>query len=107
LDESTGVLTPPAVTTVYEGRCRFRPIGGTVDVQARDDASSAAPQRYELKIPAGNNPQPGDVVEILKLHDPESRNTSLVDKSWRIGDVPLGTWRVHQLVRIEEAVRHG
>lgn len=107
LNEATGVRAAPTQSTVYAGPCRFRHSGATVDVQSREDSSSA-PLRYELKVPAGEGPfHVGDVVTVLELGDPESVAAGLDQKAWQIGAVPIGAWRVDQLLLIEEVVRRG
>lgn len=107
LDEEAGVLAAPGLTTVYAGPCRFRHTGATVDVQTREDSSSA-PLRYELKVPAAEGPfKVGDVVTVLELGDPESVAAGLDTKSWQIGALPMGAWRVDQVLLIEEVVRRG
>lgn len=107
LDEEAGVLAAPGQTLVFAGPCRFRHAGATVDVQTREDSSSA-PLRYELKVPAGEGPfKVGDVVTVLELGDPESVAAGLDQKAWQIGAVPIGAWRVDQVLLIEEVVRRG
>lgn len=99
LNPDTGVWTPVAVTTVYDGPCLLRSFTwqGT-DVQSGD--VEVRLRGVRAKFPVNTDIQMDDIViPTASKYDP-----SLIDISFRVTDVARDGWQISRWTICEEIV---
>lgn len=95
LNESTGVWTPAATTTIYTGRCRVRPVtSADQDVVFGD--TQITKQRYLGSFPHTVSPQIDDVVTVTSSSDP-----TIDTRSFKVVVVSSSSWLIDRKVGLE------
>lgn len=102
LNTTTGLYDVPDPVSVYEGVCRIRPDTGTPTVTRAGDTPTTV-TTYVVTVPDDSGPfEIGDVVSITVSDDP-----NIANRSFRVTDVPAGSWQIDQRLRCEQLVDRG
>lgn len=98
LNETSGVWTPSAASTIYTGQARVRPAAGLTELVAIFGDDQVTEQRYVGTFPfdaAGF--EVGDLVAVTDGSDP----TIVSAGRFRVVRVPVGTWQIDRRVGLE------
>lgn len=89
-DPETGAYTVPVGTSVYEGRCRMKPLTAE-DVQAGEREVALRGYRVALPVDA-TAPEPGDVLTVTASTDPELSGHPLVVTAVELASARTARW---------------
>jgi len=102
LDEDTGLYEPDEGDEIYSGAARIRPAGAVADTPVHGDALVTV-TRWVATLPHDAGAFAiGDVLVVTDSADPH-----IATRSFRIVDIPGGSWSIDQRLTCEEVTDRG
>ena len=95
-DSGTGRTTPAATTSVYSGKCRFKP-ATSVDRQLEIGETAVYRWRWVISVPYGTAVELNDVITCTASQDP-----TLPGRTMRVREVERGTHITAHRLHAEE-----